>query len=104
MKVSVEIPEGKYCNGCLFVVFDPQLDVGSEHCCVYLKYETMKQDRTGVIKHPDCPSLKQEVISTSNIKTQADEDRMRRELIGISINTLADVEAVSSRMLARVRH
>ncbi len=86
MKVSVEIPEGMYCEDCLFMGFDPQLDVGSEHCCIYLKYESMKQDRVGIIKHLDCPSLKQEAISLSSISTE-----------------LA-LDAVATRMLSRCRH
>ena len=52
MKVKVEIPEGKYCNGC------PLLDTlrGQEHCD-YIGEEV--EYRRGFLKHPNCPSLKE---------------------------------------------
>lgn len=55
MKVEVEIPEGKYCMDCLF----SGVNTDENPACYYLRkgLEEFHSDG-GVVKHPDCPSLK----------------------------------------------
>ena len=60
MKISIEIPEGKYCGGCLLLTSDWPDDGFCNLRDDWVQYEQFKGGHypNRIIKHPECPSLK----------------------------------------------
>lgn len=59
MKIGIEIPQGKYCTGCMLdvvAVLNGEVTYGCEYLHRQCKADGEYQNRA--IKHPDCPSLK----------------------------------------------
>ena len=60
-KVTVEIPKGRYCEGCLFKVLHPGKEkVAWMHGCVYLHVECEPEGefQNSALKHKCCPGYK----------------------------------------------
>lgn len=67
MKITVEIPEGKYCNGCPFMAYESEVD--AENCLylpklkldnkrVWLDRDSKECGYQHTVKDKDCPGKK----------------------------------------------
>lgn len=60
MKVTVEIPAGKYCADCILLGERENHPITSYHRCRLLRERVYHlESHPRLNKHPDCPSLKE---------------------------------------------